>query len=271
MIGFYPMPRDLAENIETLLAGDDFKLFHHLIRRASFKDTMACKKGWLFDSLEGLSERTNLGLKTVRNGLRRLEKFNLISVNRAQRRHDICILNYDQFNLSIKERAQDGHETGTQGAPLEEVKTLRREEKTTSYVPSGTKEQVSLRFIKPTAEEATTYARSLSFRLDGAAFCDFYESKGWKVGSTPMKDWKAAVRTWKRKHQESKPYASHGSKSIDEQVAERRRTERTTSLGKVASAGEILAGLRNMPNVQSAPRTDPGAGDGTSPIPLAGI
>jgi hypothetical protein len=27
-------------------------------------------------------------------------------------------------------------------------------------------------------------------------FVDYYESVGWKVGKNPMKDWKAAVRTW---------------------------------------------------------------------------
>ncbi len=28
---------------------------------------------------------------------------------------------------------------------------------------------------------------------------DYYESKGWKVGNAPMKDWKASVRLWERK------------------------------------------------------------------------
>ena len=27
-------------------------------------------------------------------------------------------------------------------------------------------------------------------------FINHYESNGWKVGKNPMKDWKAAVRTW---------------------------------------------------------------------------
>jgi hypothetical protein len=28
---------------------------------------------------------------------------------------------------------------------------------------------------------------------------DFYESKGWKVGREPMKDWRAAARNWARR------------------------------------------------------------------------
>ena len=62
------------------------------------------------------------------------------------------------------------------------------------------------RFVRPTPEEVTEYGRSIGYDVDGAKFCDFYTSKGWKVGQTPMKDWKAAVRTWKKKDQnESKP------------------------------------------------------------------
>jgi hypothetical protein len=51
---------------------------------------------------------------------------------------------------------------------------------------------------KPTPEEVAEYALSIGFALDGEEFCDFYESKGWCIGKSPMKCWKAAVRTWKR-------------------------------------------------------------------------
>jgi hypothetical protein len=58
-------------------------------------------------------------------------------------------------------------------------------------------------FTKPTPNDVQSYAKSLNFTLDGANFCDFYESKGWLVGKTPMKSWQAAVRTWKRRAVES--------------------------------------------------------------------
>jgi hypothetical protein len=34
--------------------------------------------------------------------------------------------------------------------------------------------------------------------MDPVRFWDFYESKGWVIGKSPMKDWRAAVRTWER-------------------------------------------------------------------------
>ena len=55
------------------------------------------------------------------------------------------------------------------------------------------------RFVPPTVEEVSAYCQERRNRVDPAAFVDFYSSKGWKVGSSPMKDWKAAVRTWEQR------------------------------------------------------------------------
>ena len=35
--------------------------------------------------------------------------------------------------------------------------------------------------------------------INATTFWNFYESKGWLVGKTKMKDWKAAIRTWESK------------------------------------------------------------------------
>lgn len=55
------------------------------------------------------------------------------------------------------------------------------------------------RFIKPTLEEVTAYCKERKNNVDPQRFIDFYESKGWKVGNQPMKDWKACVRTWEKR------------------------------------------------------------------------
>lgn len=58
----------------------------------------------------------------------------------------------------------------------------------------------SKRFVKPTLEEITAYVKEHNYSVNAQTFLDFYESKGWKVGNTPMKDWKACVRTWETKN-----------------------------------------------------------------------
>ena len=65
------------------------------------------------------------------------------------------------------------------------------------------KEKSRTRFSPPSVEEVNDYIMSKGYNFSAENFCDFYESKGWFVGSNKMKDWKAAVRTWARRHQPS--------------------------------------------------------------------
>lgn len=55
------------------------------------------------------------------------------------------------------------------------------------------------KFQKPSLEEIRLYCLERGNRVDPAKFFNFYESKGWVVGKSPMKDWKAAVRTWEQR------------------------------------------------------------------------
>lgn len=63
------------------------------------------------------------------------------------------------------------------------------------------------KFKKPTATEVADYMREIQYpgdcTLESEQFISFYTSKGWKVGKTGMKDWQAAVRTWKLRKQGS--------------------------------------------------------------------
>lgn len=54
-------------------------------------------------------------------------------------------------------------------------------------------------FAKPTVDEVATYCLSRKNQVNALAFFDFYESVGWKIGTKPMKNWQAAVRTWEQK------------------------------------------------------------------------
>ncbi|REK30654.1 MAG: hypothetical protein DWQ45_15610 [Planctomycetota bacterium] len=68
------------------------------------------------------------------------------------------------------------------------------------------KESMS-RFRKPSVEEIRAYCRERRNDIDPDQFFDHYEANGWKRGKTPIKDWRACVRTWERNQQERKPDA----------------------------------------------------------------
>lgn len=57
------------------------------------------------------------------------------------------------------------------------------------------------RFTPPTLAEVQAYVSERQSPVDPQGFLDFYAAKGWLVGKTPMRDWKAACRnaeSWER-------------------------------------------------------------------------
>jgi len=60
----------------------------------------------------------------------------------------------------------------------------------------------SSRFQKPTIEEIRQYCLGKGYNVDAEQFFNFYESKGWLVGKSPMKNWRAAVSTWNKREKE---------------------------------------------------------------------
>jgi hypothetical protein len=61
--------------------------------------------------------------------------------------------------------------------------------------PKGAK-QSAKRFTPPSVADVAEYCAQRKNGIDPQKFIDHYSAKGWKIGSTPMKDWRAAVRTW---------------------------------------------------------------------------
>ena len=68
----------------------------------------------------------------------------------------------------------------------------------TPYNPPSSEEKERVlrakRFTPPTLAEVQSYVAERHSAVDPQEFIDFYTSKGWMVGKTPMKDWKAACR-----------------------------------------------------------------------------
>lgn len=97
-------------------------------------------------------------------------------------------------------RKQTGNKPEQTSKEKEKEREREKESENDSYCspppPSGPK-----RFVPPTLAEVQSYVAERQSPVDPQGFIDFYASKGWMVGKTPMKDWKAACRnaeTWER-------------------------------------------------------------------------
>jgi hypothetical protein len=55
-------------------------------------------------------------------------------------------------------------------------------------------------FTKPDVQQVQAYCRERGNKINAEQFFDFYEANGWVQGRAgkPLKDWRAAVRTWER-------------------------------------------------------------------------
>lgn len=54
-------------------------------------------------------------------------------------------------------------------------------------------------FAKPSRQEVKEYCIERGGKVDAEVWYDYYEANGWRVGKNPMKDWRAAVRTWEKR------------------------------------------------------------------------
>ncbi len=106
-----------------------------------------------------------------------------------------------------KPRSKSTSKTASKPESNDASKRLSEEEE---EVGRGVKEEErgrKARFRAPSPAEVTEYADGYaaskgidlsSTDFDPERFVDFYAQKAWKVGSSPMKDWRAAVRNWVR-------------------------------------------------------------------------
>lgn len=127
-----------------------------------------------------------------------------------------------------------GEMTGSEGYSAERMRRLRGKKLLASqsdgYVTAGDEEKREKReekeietesrentkrkrFVKPTLDELNAYALEIDYNLNAEAFLDYYDANGWKIGGkSPMKNWKAAVRQWKR-HDEQRGIDTHARRT----------------------------------------------------------
>jgi hypothetical protein len=104
-----------------------------------------------------------------------------------------------------------------QNDPIEEVKLNQSKQYKTNNVKQtvylGDKPQKQKTFIIPSVDEIKTKFPNINAQV----FYDFYSSKGWVVGKSPMKDWEAAARNWlSREEKNNKPFESKNVATLND-------------------------------------------------------
>lgn len=184
-MGFY-VQDDFWEALEEMPASVQNEVFGALTRTFFTGDTDAEMK-----SLKGASKAVYIALRD--RVLLARKKSAAGGSKRGSKRDQNADQNVDQTS--------DQNAIKTEGALLKsESESENKNKRENTLVGTDVPPKVSGgRFSPPSPAQVEAYAKSRGQTIDGERFCDYYASKGWKVGKSPMKDWQSAVRNWLRR------------------------------------------------------------------------
>ena len=212
-------------------------LFFWLATNANIEDNecegLKIQRGQLLTSIRSLSKQTGISEQSVRTALKQLCLTHHITQGVTQwvtqglthpLTHSgtlVTICDYDRYSGFFNEPntlsntpSNTGSNTPPNTQPNNDIrnnKEYKEENKEiviesvvaqpqqTPTQPKERKKRSSSAFVKPTFEECMAYAQEKGYQWNIERFFNYYESNGWRVGQNPMKNWKAAMRTWNTK------------------------------------------------------------------------
>lgn len=166
------------------------KLWLYLLMGAATEDKTAVfngkplglKRGQIVFGLNAASARLGISVRRLRTTIKRLENCHQIDKQNYSKYSIISITNYCKYQDSDKQTTSK--------------RQSKRQQLNNKQINNNNI------FKKPTLEEVQKYCTERGNSIDGERFFDWYESRGWLVGTNPMKDWKATVRTWEGRRKE---------------------------------------------------------------------
>ena len=172
---------------------DRWHAFQYCILAANYKSSdvicgntvLRVERGQFLTSIKSLAETFGWTDKKVRCWLTLLEKMNMLSAKGHAKGTTVTVVNYKIYQSEGQaERQELCEHWASTGQQLKKDKNNINNN------------------IPPTIEEVRVYCLERENRVNPEQFIDYYESKGWLIGKSKMKDWKAAVRTWERRNHE---------------------------------------------------------------------
>ena len=174
--------------------------------------------GQLVTSIRGIVDKCGKGVseQNVRTALKRFEKHGFLTNKSTNQNRLITIVNWSKYqnkrenstnDLTGSQQTTNKQLTGNQQTTNRHLTTNNNDNNDNNVnnennivVGAGAEALVkkTKKFVPPTFEQVQTYCYEINSTIDPQAFIDYYVANGWKVGKNPMREWKAAVRTWDR-------------------------------------------------------------------------
>jgi hypothetical protein len=192
MEGWIKLYRKLTEKSFYRKDSEAVHLWIHILFSANHKEQqetlggkrIICQPGQFTTGRKQLSKDTGINESKV---FRLLQKFEKIECQIEQQTTNtntlITVLNWNDYQMSEQQMNNERTTNEQQMNTLKEVKNIKNERSI---------------FIRPNLIEISDYCNERKNTVKPEKFFDHYESNGWIVGKTKMKDWKAAIRTWEK-------------------------------------------------------------------------
>ena len=169
-------------------------------------------------TVEMLSSMTNTNIDIARGAIEKLIALNMVEVlddgalymldienmigsetDSAQRMREaraktINLEEKDKKSLTLCENVRKSDTEKEKEKELEKEIEIDKEKK----IKKDKSTVKAKAFTIPTILEIKEYCKERKNNVDAEKFFDYYESKGWLVGKTKMKNWQAAIRNWEK-------------------------------------------------------------------------
>jgi len=207
---------------------DDSKMVHlylHCLLKANHKPNkwrgIVIESGQFVTSYSKLSCELPMTVQQIRTSLNKLKSTSEVTIKSTSKYSIISITNWDSYQQDNKQTNKQI--TNEQQSNNIQVTTNKNEKNDNKDKKKGVK-----RFTPPSLDEVKGYILEKQYQVDAERFLNHYESNGWMVGKTKMKNWKAAVSNWNSRNKEkanetnqrtSTPKAKQFSDKLDEIAA----------------------------------------------------
>lgn len=160
---------------------------------------------WFTVPNQTLELLTGLSRNSILNARNVLKQVGLIDfkTNGVKATSYMLYFAQDTAQHTVQDTAQG---TVQSASTLNKLDKTRLDKTIKEKIPSESKRK---KFQKPTVEQIQAYCVERKNDVNPSLFYDYYEARGWMIGKSPMKDWKAAVRTWERNYGQKRTEKSH--------------------------------------------------------------
>lgn len=183
-------------------------LFFTMLLMANWKDKkwkgITIHRGSFFTSLDHLSQKSGLSVRQVRTSLDKLKSTGEVTCKATSHGTLVTIANWEVYQgepekVTSQMTSDLTNERQTDDKPMTNERQQLKNNK--NIKNSKNEKNNNRRFTPPTLEEVAEYINQMNYHINAEQFIDYYESNGWMVGKSHMKDWKATVRNWERRRQ----------------------------------------------------------------------